>query len=33
MSLNVLFLMVVAALPFPSAVMGRYGSQSAAVVL
>ncbi|MEA2566880.1 MAG: potassium channel family protein [Actinomycetota bacterium] len=33
MSLNVLFLMAVAALPFPSAVMGLYGSQRTAVVL
>ena len=33
MSLNVLFLMAVAALPFPSAVMGLYGSEPAAVVL
>ena len=33
MSLNVLFLMAVAALPFPSAVMGLYGSERTAVVL
>ena len=33
MSLNVLFLMAIAALPFPSAVMGRYGDQRTAVVL
>ena len=33
MSLNILFLMAIAALPFPSAVMGRYGDQRAAVVL
>jgi uncharacterized membrane protein len=33
MSLNVLFLMAVAALPFPSAVMGRYGGQRTSVVL
>src|SRR3984893_2748722 len=33
MSLNVLFLIAVAALPFPSAVMGLYGSQRTAVVL
>ncbi|MDP9073172.1 MAG: TMEM175 family protein [Actinomycetota bacterium] len=33
MSLNLLFLLTVAALPFPSAVLGRYGSQRAAVVL
>jgi len=33
MSLNVLFLMAVAALPFPSAVMGLYGSERSAVVL
>src|ERR1700730_1244031 len=33
MSLNVLFLMAVAALPFPSSVMGLYGSERAAVVL
>jgi uncharacterized membrane protein len=33
MSLNVLFLMAIAAMPFPSAVMGRYGSERTAVVL
>ena len=33
MSLNVVFLMAIAALPFPSAVMGLYGSEPAAVVL
>jgi uncharacterized membrane protein len=33
MSLNILFLMAIAALPFPSAVMGRYGSERTAVVL
>jgi uncharacterized membrane protein len=33
MSLNVGFLMTIAALPFPSAVMGLYGSEPAAVVL
>jgi uncharacterized membrane protein len=33
MSLNLLFLMTVAALPFPSGVLGRYGSQPVAVVL
>jgi len=33
MSLNVLFLMAIAALPFPSAVMGLYGSERSAVVL
>jgi len=33
MSLNVLFLMAIAALPFPSAVMGLYGSERTAVVL
>ena len=33
MSLNVLFLMAVAALPFPSAVMGLYGSERTAVAL
>ena len=33
MSLNILFLMAIAVLPFPSAVMGRYGDQRAAVVL
>jgi uncharacterized membrane protein len=33
MSLNVAFLMAIAALPFPSAVMGLYGSEPAAVVL
>ena len=33
MSLNVLFLMAIAALPFPSAVMGLYGSEPSAVVL
>jgi uncharacterized membrane protein len=33
MVLNLLFLMTVAALPFPSAVLGRYGSQPVAVVL
>jgi uncharacterized membrane protein len=30
---NLVFLMAIAALPFPSAVMGRYGSQRAAVIL
>ncbi len=30
---NLVFLMAVAALPFPSAVMGRYGRQRAAVIL
>ena len=33
MSLNLLFLMVVAALPFPTAVLARYGSEPSAVVL
>jgi uncharacterized membrane protein len=33
MSLNLLFLLTVAALPFPSAVLGRYGNQRTAVVL
>lgn len=33
MLVNIAFLMAVAALPFPSAVMGRYGSQRAAVIL
>jgi uncharacterized membrane protein len=33
MTLNLVFLMTVAALPFPSAVLGRYGGQRAAVVL
>jgi uncharacterized membrane protein len=33
MTLNIVFLMAVAALPFPSAVLGRYGSEPAAVVL
>ena len=33
MSLNVVFLMAIAVLPFPSAVMGLYGSEPAAVVL
>jgi uncharacterized membrane protein len=33
MSLNVVFLMAIAALPFPSAVMGLYGSEPAALVL
>ena len=33
MALNVLFLMVIAALPFPSAVVGLYGSERTAVVL
>ncbi len=33
MLLNLLFLMTVAALPFPSAVLGRYGSEAVAVVL
>jgi uncharacterized membrane protein len=33
MSLNILFLMAIAALQFPSAVMGRYGSERTAVVL
>jgi len=33
MSVNVVFLMTIAALPFPSAVMGLYGSEPAAVVL
>jgi uncharacterized membrane protein len=33
MTLNLLFLMTVAALPFPSGVLGQYGSQRAAVVL
>jgi uncharacterized membrane protein len=31
--LNLLFLMTVAALPFPSAVLGQYASQTAAIVL
>jgi uncharacterized membrane protein len=30
---NLVFLMAIAALPFPSAVMGRYGSQRAAIIL
>ncbi|MDQ6614427.1 MAG: TMEM175 family protein [Actinomycetota bacterium] len=33
MLINLVFLMIVAALPFPSAVLGRYGGQRAAVVL
>jgi uncharacterized membrane protein len=33
MAVNLVFLMAVAALPFPSAVLGRYGSQPIAVVL
>jgi uncharacterized membrane protein len=33
MSLNIVFLMAIAALPFPSAVMGLYGSERTAVVL
>ena len=33
MSVNLVFLMTVAALPFPSAVLGRYGNQPIAVVL
>jgi uncharacterized membrane protein len=33
MSLNLLFLMLVAALPFPSAVLARYGGQRVAVIL
>jgi uncharacterized membrane protein len=33
MSLNLLFLMTIAALPFPSAILGQYGSQRAAVIL
>jgi uncharacterized membrane protein len=33
MRLNLLFLMAVAIMPFPSAVLGRYGGQEAAVVL
>lgn len=33
MALNLLFLMTVAALPFPSGVLGRYGSQTVAIVL
>ena len=31
--LNMLFLMVVAALPFPSSVLGRYGTQRVAVII
>lgn len=33
MAVNLVFLMAVAALPFPSAVLGRYGGQAIAVVL
>lgn len=33
MGLNLLFLMTVAALPFPSAVLGQYGNQRAAVIV
>ena len=33
MTLNLLFLMTVAALPFPSGVLGRYGGQPVSVVL
>lgn len=33
MLLNVVFLMTVAVLPFPTAVLGRYGNQATAVVL
>jgi len=33
MGVNLLFLMTVAALPFPSALLGQYGSESASVVL
>jgi uncharacterized membrane protein len=33
MTVNLLFLMTIAALPFPSALLGQYGSERAAVVL